>query len=352
MRLKTLVAAAAALAAGALAVPASARDLGGVACTNPPPARCSGEACATSGDLANLGNATDAKTGRKFFLDYPCDLKPGEKVMFILNLHGAGSVGNWQRHYFPAADFKDRYRLVVATPTAATLGAMGSGPGVRRWDAAADDAHLQNITDYVLETFGRSNVRSFWLAGHSQGGFTSSRIICSDYFKDKVDGWLSLSGGRVGQAPFVSQFGPPTPDGSPPPARARPPASNALPTCDFSHVFAVGQWEIDSLPETSPLAEKYACAARVRRPDIVDDKPGYVWDYARAGYRVWGMKARPGKAEAFVYPNCRDGRVVADVVRLDKGHTEGLELKVTEELVRLIVAAPGGKLQRPPAAAD
>ena len=41
----------------------------------------------------------------------------------------------------------------------------------------------------------------------------------------------------------------------------------------------------------------------------------------------------------------RDGRVVADVVRLDKGHTEGLEPRVTEELIKLMVAAPGGKVR-------
>jgi hypothetical protein len=35
--------------------------------------------------------------------------------------------------------------------------------------------------------------------------------------------------------------------------------------------------------------------------------------------------------------------VVADVVRLDKGHTEGLEPKVTEELIKLMVSASGGK---------
>jgi hypothetical protein len=51
----------------------------------------------------------------------------------------------------------------------------------------------------------------------------------------------------------------------------------------------------------------------------------------------------------FNYRGCRDGRVVADVVRLDKGHTEGLEPKVTEEIVKLMVSAKGGKLQRSPA---
>lgn len=324
--------------------PALARDVGGVACTTPQPVRCDGEACVPA--LADLGNATDAKTGRKFWLDYPCDLKPNEKVTFILNLHGAGSVGNWQRHYFPASDYVQKHRLVVATPTAATIASMGSGPGVRRWDAAADDAHLQNITDFVFGAFGRQNIRAMWLAGHSQGGFTSSRIVCTDYFKGKVDGWLSLSGGRVGQAPFVAAFGPPRADGSPPAPRPRGamPAS-APPACDFSHIFAVGQYEIENLPPTSPLAERFGCAPRVRQKDIVDERPGYVWDYARAGYKVWGMKARPGTSEVYAYPKCRDGRVVADVVRMDKGHTEGLEPKVTEALVRMIVAAPGGKAQ-------
>ena len=48
------------------------------------------------------------------------------------------------------------------------------------------------------------------------------------------------------------------------------------------------------------------------------------------------------------YPNCKDGRVVADVIRAGKGHTEGLEPKITEELVQLMVSAPGGKIQQLP----
>ena len=64
--------------------------------------------------------AVDDKTDRKYYLDDPDDLKPGEKVTFLLNLHGGGSVGAWQRAYFPAVDFKDKYRLVIATPSAAT----------------------------------------------------------------------------------------------------------------------------------------------------------------------------------------------------------------------------------------
>ncbi|MDZ4371667.1 MAG: hypothetical protein U1C74_09640 [Phenylobacterium sp.] len=345
MRLSTL-SAASVVATALLAGPVLARDVGGVACTTPQPVRCEGEACIPA--MADLGNATDAKSGRKFFLDYPCDLKPGEAVTFVLNLHGAGSVGNWQRHYFPVSDYVQKHRLVVATPTAATMGAMGAGPGVRRWDAAADDAHLQSITDFVFDSFGRKNIRAMWLAGHSQGGFTSRRIVCSEYFKGKVDGWLSLSGGRVGQAPFVATFGPPRPDGSPPPPRPAGPnpiSGDTLPACDYSHIFTVGQWEIESLPDSSPLAAKFGCKPRVREQDIVDTKAGYVWDYARAGYKVWGMKAGPGTTEVFSYPGCNDGRVVADFVRMDKGHTEGLEPRVTEAMVKLMVKAKGGKAQ-------
>jgi hypothetical protein len=344
-------AAGAAAALGALAAfgAAQARDVMGVACTTPPPVHCNGEECATNGALANLGNATDPKTGRKFFLDYPCDLKPGEKVIFLLNIHGAGSIGNWQRHYFPAMDYKEKYRLVIATPTAATSRSFpgSTGPGVRMWVPEADDAHLQNITEEVFAAFGPKNIKAFWLVGHSQGGATSHRIVCSDFFKDKVDGLLSLSGGRIGRAQINPRFGPPLANGEPPPPRQMPAALTAppLPACQFSHIFETGEHEIVALPTTSPLAEEFGCGPRVQKADVVDERPGYVWDYARAGYPVWGMKARPGTAHVWVYPNCKGGRLVADVERLDKGHTEGLEPHVTEAILKLIASAPGGKAQ-------
>src|SRR5690349_4728142 len=136
-------------------------------------------------------SATDENTGRKFYLDDPDDLKPGEPVTFILSLHGGGSVGAWQHKYFPAADYKEKYRLVIATPSAATK------EPARRWVAEADDEHLHNIVGYVFEKYGLQNIRAFWLAGHSQGGMTSSRLLREDpFFQDRVDGWLSLSGGR------------------------------------------------------------------------------------------------------------------------------------------------------------
>ena len=324
------------------AAQAAPTSLLGTSCSNPRPVRCDGEACGVRpGPLEELGNAADA-AGRKFFLDYPCDLKPKEKVTVILNLHGAGSVGNWQRHYFPAVDYVDKYRLVVITPTAATM----PRPNTRMWTAADDDAHLQAITDSVVGALGRERIKAFWLAGHSQGGMTSNRIVCTPFFAGKVDGFLSLSGGRVGGVSMNPRFGPPKADGSPPDPRQMTMPGAVLPQCQFSHIYETGEYEIVNLPEQSTWATELGCGAREKKADIVDTKAGYVWDYARAGYKVWGMKARPGTASEYVYPRCKGGRVVADVVRMDKGHTEGLEPKVTEELIRLMTSAPGGKIAR------
>lgn len=323
---------------------AYAQPLADVACTTPAPQHCA-ESCAPE-LLADQGNAIEPKTGRKFFLDFPCDLTPGEDVVFILSLHGAGSIGNWQRHYFPALDYKDALRLVIATPTAAGSGAIGERP-VRMWTPATDDEYLRNVVELVLARFGRENVRSFWLAGHSQGGMTSNRIVCTEFFRDKVDGWLSLSGGRIGRAEVAPDFFGP---GGPPPALASSdpnaprPGAAAQPECEISFVFTSGEHEIVALPETSPIATKYGCNARERRPDVVDTAKGYVTGAAPGRGASWGREARPGTAQVYVYPGCDGGRVVADVLRLDKGHTEGLEPRVTEALLRLAVAAPGGKL--------
>lgn len=286
-------------------------------------------------------SAIDEKTGRKFYLDDPDDLKAGEKVTFLLNLHGGGSVGAWQRAYFPAVDCKEKYRLVIATPSAATKEPM------RRWVAEADDEHLKNIVEFVFEKYGKQNIAAFWLVGHSQGGMTSNRLLGDDYFKDRVDGWLSLSGGRIGPIEIPPSFFPPNRMNPLPAAGANAPRPGraSTPECDISFVFESGEHEMVSLPETSPWAEKYGAGPRTRLADIVDTEPGQIHDTLREGNSTpgWGLLPRPGTAQVYVYPNAREGRVIADVVRLDKGHTEGLEPKVTEELIKLIVSAPGGK---------
>src|SRR5262247_2819068 len=187
---------------GFLAV-AAAMSFAGTASAQEKPFQFEGTTCAagapylhcpdrecSSATVVNQGNVVEMKTRRTYFLDYPCDLKKGEKVTFILSLHGAGSYGNWQRQYFPLLDYVDKYRLVVATPNSPT----------RVW-TDADDEYLHNIVNFVIEQVGKENIKAFWLVGHSQGGMTSNRIVRTDFFKDKVDGWLSLSGGRLGGAP-------------------------------------------------------------------------------------------------------------------------------------------------------
>lgn len=343
------------LAFGAGSVAAQPLRLLGTECSTPAPAHCP-EANCSRDIMANRGSAVDSQTGRTYFLDYPCDLKKGDKVTFILSLHGAGSNGQWQRHYFPLLDYKDKYKLVIATPTAATA------QPTRTWQSGPDDGHLQNIVTAITEQLGKDNIKAFWLVGHSQGGLTSTRLVCTDFFKARTDGFLSLSGGRIGgSAGRSSNFQNLAPRGGTPaggrgvPPAGAPATGSQQPTspatnCDYSHIFTTGEHEIVTLPKTSSWAQKYQCEAAPRKSEVVDTKAGYVFDGSRQnpGSKGWGLLPRPGKAEVFVYKGCNDGRVVADVVRMDKGHTEGLEPKVTEELVKLLTSARGGKIQKMP----
>ena len=328
----------------------------GAQCVTPPVMRCPEKDCPGQ-MVTNQGPVIEPATGRSYFLDYPCDLRRGEKVNVILSLHGGGSYGNWQRHYFPIVDYVSKYRLVIATPN------------TRAW-SPNDDAYLHNIVDAVIAQVGKENVQSFWLVGHSMGSFNSRRLVCTDFFKDKVDGYLSLSGGRVGSPPAEgpTRFNIPRQDdaiansaagrpagppggtaGGGPPGGLLVSAQGSL-DCDFSHIYAGGEHEpsAQSLPATSTWAEKYGCGARRQVKEVVDGKAGYVYDSSRQQYGTdeWGRRPRPGKARVMEYPHCRDGRVVFDVIRLDKGHTEGLEPKVTEELVKIMLSARGGKLTR------
>ena len=285
--------------------------------------------------------AVDASTGRRYYLDYPGDVSGGG-LTFLLNLHGGGSAGVWQRSYFPAHSHVDSHRLVVATPTARTA------EPTRHWVPEADDEHLRNIVGQVFERFGAESFRALWLVGHSQGGMTANRLLNTPYFADRVDGWLSLSGGRLGRAQIVEGFGPPrTPEQEAAMAqfRARRFQPQPVPDADFSFIFATGEHEIVSLPGSSPWAERYGSGQRIRVADVVDTEPGQVHDprWGEKSTLSWGRAARPGTAEVYLYPDARDGRVIADIVRLDKGHTEGLEPEITREIVELIVSAPGGK---------
>ena len=124
-------------------------------------------------------------------------------------------------------------------------------------------------------------------------------------------------------------------------------ASLPSPTSRSSTRRAGAKW-MTKVPATSEWAAKYSCGAQPTPREIVDTKAGYVYDSTRLNQLRpgWGLLPAAGKAQVYLYPDCKDGRVVADVVRLDKGHTEGLEPKVTEELVKLMLSAKGGKIQQ------
>jgi pimeloyl-ACP methyl ester carboxylesterase len=321
---------------------ASAHMLMNVDCAAPPAYHCPDTDCQAA-VVTQPGQTVELKTRRMFFLDCPSDYKPGDKVNIVLSLHGYGSFANWQRNYFPAMDVKDKHHLVVITP----------GSGTRFW-TADDDAYLANVVDAVVFAVGKANVDHFILAGHSQGGLTSRRIVCSPYFRDKVDVRISLSGGRVGAAtPAGKGFvgGVPVylsgkPQTAPPglpnfPPEAGPPGGD----CDYSFIFSNG--ENETIPAaTSPLADKFQCGAREEEPEVLDPKAGYVWDATRQdpGSDGWGRYPRSGRAKIFVFPRCKDGRVVADVIRLQKGHTEGYEPNITDAIIALAVSAKGGKI--------
>ena len=359
-----------ALAAATAVQPAYGKkplELDGVTCETPPPLHCPDANCPAA-TVVESGSAVEPKTGRKFFLDYPCNLKRGEKVTFILSLHGAGSYGNWHRHYFPLVDYKDKYRLVIATPTSSVV--PNSNPPTHVWNGETDDAYLQNIVNLIYAQLGAKNIKAFWLVGHSQGGMTSNRLLRTDFFAQRVDGWLSLSGGRLGPTPPIpaSFFAGARSGGAanalPGPGRASAPGASGAagpppgftaamaalrqpPAAEFSFIFETGEHELGDkpIPDASPWAEKLGCGARVRLQDIVDTKAGYVYDGTRQdpGSDAWGRLPRGGSAEVFEYPHCKDGRVVADVVRMGKGHTEGLEPQVTEDLIKLMLSAKAPK---------
>jgi pimeloyl-ACP methyl ester carboxylesterase len=339
--------------------PAAPLQLAGTSCETLPTLRCPDENCPT--DLViDPGPVQEPETGRHYFLDYPCDLQPGEPVHLILSLHGGGSFGNWQRHYFPAVDYVDELRLVIATPN------------TRAW-SPADDDYLHNIVSTLIEDLGAGNIQSFWLVGHSMGSFNSRRLVCTPFFRDKVDGYVSLSGGRVGSPPGPPAAGfrlPPVDDAiaaaqasaaesrQPPsegPASGAPPslfaaAASITLDCDFSFIFSAGEHEpsAQNLAETSSWAERYGCGPREQIDTVSDSRAGYVYDASRQqhGTDAWGRLPGPGDAEVMQYSSCNDNRLVADVIRLGKGHTEGLEPNVTRHLLQMMLAAPGGKLQR------
>ena len=97
-----------------LALPALAQDKTirfGAACPTPPPLHCPDSECAGT-MIINQGPVVEMETRRPYFLDYPCDLKAGEKVTFILSLDGAGVA----TVYYPAGSRSAAVGVIGAKP--------------------------------------------------------------------------------------------------------------------------------------------------------------------------------------------------------------------------------------------
>jgi len=169
----------------------------------------------------------------------------------------------------------------------------------------------------------------------------ANRLSRTEFYRHKLTGFVSLSGGRLGSprayAPrdLHSLYLLPSPPGStavPRSAGAGQPAEPGVGLSDASDLpdNNPGEYELTAcgLPDHSRWAQKLRCKAQTRRPDIVDTEAGYVSStrLGKANRTRWqGLEPKLGRARVFVYPECADGHIVADVIRLGKGHSEGLE---------------------------
>lgn len=278
-------------------------------CDNPK-LDCGGIECPTSyqrGPLTLPGYENQA-----FIVDYPCDLRENEKVTLVLNVHGGGSFANWQRHYFPAKDFVEEHRLIVVQPQALPQ------PSSTRWlNDGSDDDYIRGVIAFVDEQFGdKVDIHRFWVVGHSNGGQYGKTIACWPELADRVTGHVNLSGTST----TFDGFGV---------------------SCDVNFIFAFGEHEVNFVvPDPNPIAERLGCDARIAPVEIVDTEAGQLYDNSgRVMREGWGGMPGPGTAEYYEYPNCDDGMVVADYVRLNKGHTEGLEPKVTAHILQRMMDA-------------
>ena len=207
--------------------------------------------------------------GRDVTLHYPC-VREGAPVTFILNLHGTmpeQTLKGYQVPYFRAHWHVDTHNLIVVAPKA-----IGAQWGV--FDGGADEPHLLEIIDWVYTTFGKLDIRSMWVAGHSQGALYAKTFVCHPAIADKV-------GGVVAQAGF-----------------------NANPLCidRVSHIHTIGEFDMGGiLPEQSIAAAAHGCSASITGPVML------------------------GNNRHRFFEGCDPGWVHSDYFMLGKGHVEVID---------------------------
>ncbi len=185
---------------------------------------------------------------------------------------------------------------MTATPIAPTL----------VW-SAMDDEYLQNIVNLVSDQVGKKNIKAFWLAGHSHGGMTSNRLVRTDYFETRLDGWLSLSEGRLWPTPPIPPVSSPRSMGARRKEHQRVVVARSL---LVRNIFEAGEHELGDQSDASPWATKLGCGARARTPDVTDTKEGYVFDSTRQTPAPTPGTDCPGRAprRCIEYPKCKDGQ--------------------------------------------
>jgi poly(3-hydroxybutyrate) depolymerase len=202
-------------------------------------------------------------TGRKVFIDYPCDLEKGSPVTFVLNLHGTQGVEDGKhyiREYNKLGVNAQTYGFVVATPNA-----IGSQWG--NGDNGQDAPHLAEVVDWVYSNFSGYDIKQMWVTGHSWGAAYSLSFVCKPEYADKIRGLLFMSGGA------------------------------SLPTCAdrLSIIATVGETDIvPGQPDQSTIAAGHGCDARSERT--------------------------MGQDKVSEWANCDAGWVHQDYLMLGKGH--------------------------------
>jgi hypothetical protein len=223
--------------------------------------------------------------GKDVVLSYPCGLKEGAHVTFILNLHGTmpeETLKTYQHGYFSAHKLANSHKLIVATPKSESpVGQWGN------MDGGVDVPHLYEVVKWVYDKFSKFQISGMWIAGHSWGSMFAKQFVCDAMFKDKVRGVIGMSGGPTGVAGCASYV---------------------------SQIHTVGDKEggESGVPDQTIDATAHGCAARLPPKDIGNGQMLYEW------------------------PNCNRGRVHFNFVMGNHEHITAIDDPVVLYIVNAI----------------
>jgi hypothetical protein len=195
--------------------------------------------------------------GKDVILSYPCGLKEGAHVTFILNLHGTmpdETLKTYQHGYFSAHKLVNSHNLIVATPKSESpVGQWGN------MDGGVDVPHLYEVVKWVYDKFSKFQIAGMWIGGHSWGSMFAKQFVCDAMFKDKVRGVIGMSGGPTGVAGCASYV---------------------------SQIHTVGDKEGGEslVPDQTLDASAHGCDARLPPKDIGNGQMLYEWPNCDRGW--------------------------------------------------------------------